>query len=105
MSRVGTLAPFYFQTWVVACPSAVFQCYGSAYLINILYAGGLAMNIAIMEYRSRLMVGGIERLAAEQGKPAFVIYSRTAQGIVGTFEIAVVEYRMFCPNEWAEVKS
>ena len=63
------------------------------------------MNIAIMEYRSRLMVGGIERLAAEQSKPAFVIYSRTAQGIVGTFEIAVVEYRMFCPNEWAEVQS
>ena len=63
------------------------------------------MNIAIMEYRSRLMVGGIERLAAEQSKSAFVIYSRTAQGIVGTFEIAVVEYRMFCPNERAEVKS
>ena len=105
MSRVGTLAPFYFQIGVVACPSAVFQCYGAAYLINILYAGGLAMNIAIMKYRSRLMVGGIERLAAEQSKPAFVIYSRTAQGIVGTLKIAVVEYRMFCPNEWAEVKS
>ena len=105
MSRVGTFAPFYFQTWVVACPSAVLQCYGPAYLINILYAGGLAMNIAVAEYSSRLMVGGIERLAAEQSKPAFVIYSCTAQGIVGTFEIAVVAYRMFCPSEWSEVKS
>ena len=63
------------------------------------------MNIAIREYRSRLMVGDIARLAAEQSTPAFVIYSSTAQGIVGTFEIAVVESRMFCPNEWAEVKS
>ena len=63
------------------------------------------MYVAVAEYRPHLMVGGIERLAAEQSKPAFVIYSRTAQGIVGTFEIAVVEYRMFCPNEWAEVKS
>ena len=63
------------------------------------------MNIAIMEYRSRLMVGGIERFAAEQSEAAFVVYCRTAQGIVGTFEIAVVEYRMFCPNEWAEVWS
>ena len=63
------------------------------------------MNIAIMEYGSRLKVGGIERFAAEQSKPAFFIYSCTAQGIVGTFEIAVVEYRMFCPDKWAEVKS
>ena len=63
------------------------------------------MNIAVAEYSSRLMVGGIERFAAEQSKPAFVIDSCTAQGIVGTFEIAVVEYRMFCPNECAEVQS
>ena len=103
MSRVGTLAPFDFQFGVVACPSAVFQCYGSAYLINILYAGGFAVYVAVAEYRPHLMVGGIERFAAEQGKSAFVIYSRTAQGIVGTLKIAVVEYRMFCPNEWAEV--
>ena len=63
------------------------------------------MNITVAEYSSRLMVGGIERFAAEQSKPAFVICSGTAQGIVSSFEIAVVEYRIFCPNEWAEVHS
>lgn len=65
MSRVGTLAPFDFQFGVVACPSAILQCHGSAYLIKILYARGLAMYIAITEYRSHLMVCGIKWFAAE----------------------------------------
>ena len=63
------------------------------------------MYIAITEYRSHLMVGGIKRFAAEQSKSAFVIYSRAAQGIVGTLKIAVVECGISRSYEWAEVKS
>ena len=78
MTRVGTLAPFYLQSRVITCPSAVLQRDRSAYLGEILRASGLAVYVAITEYCSHLMVGGIEWFTAEQRKAAFVIYSRTA---------------------------
>ena len=105
MTRVGTLAPFYLQSRVITCPSAVLQRDRSANLSEILRASGLTVDVAITEYCSHFMVGGVKRFAAEQRKSAFVIYARTAQGIVGTFKIAVVECRMPCPYEWAEIQS
>ena len=73
MFRVGTFCPPYLQVLVVAGPSAAFQLNGSTRFGKILCALSFAVDVAVYEYSSLLLVGGVERLAAVQCEAAMPV--------------------------------
>ena len=105
VSRVGALAPFYFQIGVVACPSAVLHRYRAAHFCKILCALCLAVKVTVVERHAAVGFCGIERFPAIECQSAMVVNSCAAQGVVRTLEVTVVKSRVFCAYERTEVKT
>ncbi len=78
--------------------------YVSRNISKVLHAGDETGDIAVEEDGTSFC-SRVERFAAEKCEAAIEIYSRTAEGIICTFEIAIIIKASARPDERAEVEA